>query len=93
MPGGLREGMRDEVPCILETITEADIFYMLIDQSKNKVRPVLNYRELNKSVECHTGDDITDVCSEKLRSWRKVRDKELVDFKSAYLQLRVSKDL
>ena len=36
--------------------------------TKNKVRPVLDYRELNKLVECHTGDDITDVCSKKLRS-------------------------
>ena len=29
--------------------------------TKNKVRPVLDYGELNQSFECHTGDDVTDV--------------------------------
>ena len=67
---------------------------MAVEQlTKSKVRPVLDYRELNKSVECHPGDDVTDVCSEKLRSYRKVKDAKLVDLISTYLQLRVSKNL
>ena len=41
---------------------------MAVEQpTKNKIRPVLDYRELNQYVECHTGDDVTDICSEKLR--------------------------
>ena len=47
---------------------------MAIEQpTKNKIRPVLDFRELNESVKCHTDDDMTDVCSEKLwsrDSWR-----------------------
>ena len=27
-------------------------------QTKGKVRPVLDFRELNESVECHTGDNV-----------------------------------
>ncbi|XP_068233538.1 uncharacterized protein [Palaemon carinicauda] len=38
--------------------------------TKNKVRPVLDFRELIVNVKCHTGDDVTDVCSETLRKWR-----------------------
>lgn len=68
---------------------------MAVEQpTKNKVRPVLDYRELNVSVECHTGDDMTDVCSETLREWRQVEgETTLVDLKSAYLQVRVAKEL
>ena len=47
---------------------------MAVEQpTKNKVRPVLDYREMNQYVECHTGDEVTDICSEKLREWRKVK--------------------
>ncbi|XP_068216319.1 uncharacterized protein [Palaemon carinicauda] len=38
--------------------------------TKNKARPVLDFRELNVTVKCHTGDDVTDVCSETLWKWR-----------------------
>ena len=68
---------------------------MAVEQpTKNKVRPVLDYRELNTHVECHTGDDMTDVCSETLREWRQVEgETKLVDLKSAYLQIRVAREL
>ena len=68
---------------------------MAVEQlTKNKVRSVLDYRELNSYVECHTGDDITDVCSETLREWRQMEgEATLVDLKSAYLQIRVAKEL
>ena len=48
---------------------------------------------MNQYVECHTGDEVTDICSEKLREWRKVKDAELVDLRSAYLQIKVAKKL
>ena len=68
---------------------------MAVEQpTKNKVRPVLDYRELNAHVECHTGDDILDVCGETLREWRQVEgEATLVDLRSAYLQIRVAKEL
>ena len=66
-----------------------------IEQStKGKVRPVLDFRELNKGVKSHTGDDMTDVCGERLREWRMLEGEgEMVDLKSAYLQIKVSKEL
>ena len=55
---------------------------------------MLDYRELNKHVICHTGDESIDVCADKLREWRQVRgETEIVDLKSAYLQVRVTEDL
>ena len=63
-------------------------------QNKGKVRPVLDFRELNAHVECHTGDEITDICGERLREWRQVEgEAELVDLKAAYLQIKVSREL
>ena len=62
--------------------------------TKDKVRPVMDYRELNAFVECHTGDDKVAVCGEKIRKWRQLRGElKVVDLKSAYLQIHVSKDL
>lgn len=59
---------------------------------KNKVRPVLDYRELNCAVKSHTAD--SEVCSETLRRWRLMGDRlGVVDLKNAYLQLHVRRDL
>ena len=68
---------------------------MAVEQvTKNKIRPVLDFRELNKFVKCHTGSDMTDICSEKLREWRQIQGKaEIVDLKAAYLQIYVVDDL
>ena len=38
----------------------------VVHNTKMKVRPVLDFRELNQHVQCHTGDDLIDVCMEKL---------------------------
>ena len=62
-------------------------------RTKTEVRPVLDYRELNKVVECHTGDDIVDVCSDTIREWRQMDGITLVDLQSAYLRTRVDKKL
>ncbi|GFN80839.1 Pol polyprotein [Plakobranchus ocellatus] len=62
--------------------------------TKIKVRPVLDFRELNKFVECHTAGDVLGACSDRLREWRQIDgDIEIVDLKSAYLQIHVAKEL
>ena len=66
----------------------------VIQPTKSKVRPVLDFRELNGHVMCHTGDDVTDVCGETLREWRQTRGAStIVDLKSAYLQIHVAEKL
>ena len=66
----------------------------VVQPTKDKVRPVMDYRELNAFVESHTGDEEIAVCAEKVRSWRQLQgDLKLVDLKNAYLQIHVSKDL
>ena len=65
----------------------------VVQPTKDKVRPVLDYRELNDYVECHTGDNVA-VCNEKLRTWRQLKGElKLVDLRSAYLQIHVAPDL
>ena len=67
---------------------------VVIQPTKNKVRPVLDFRELNEYVKCHTGDDVADVCGEVLREWRRTAGASaIVDLKSAYLQLHVHEKL
>ena len=66
----------------------------IIQPTKNKVRPVLDFRELDGYVMCHTGDDITDVCGKTLREWKQPRGAStIVDLKSAYLQIHVAEKL
>lgn len=60
----------------------------VVQESKGKVRPVLDFRELNQFVRSKTGD--AEVCAEKLREWRRWGEEvKMVDLKKAYLQLRV----
>ncbi|KRZ93282.1 hypothetical protein T08_7336 [Trichinella sp. T8] len=64
----------------------------VIQRSKKKVRPVMDFRELNAHIESHTAD--ADVCSQKLREWgRQGVDVALIDLKKAYLQIRIDKSL
>lgn len=66
----------------------------VVQPTKDKVRPVMDYRELNNFVESHTGDEQTAVCADKVRRWRQLRGElKVVDLKSAYLQIHVSTDL
>lgn len=66
----------------------------VVQPTKDKVRPVMDYRELNHFVQSHTGDEEIAICAEKVRRWRKLHGElRVVDLKSAYLQVRVSKDL
>lgn len=65
----------------------------VVQPIKKKVRPVLDFRELNKFVACHTKDGI-DVCEEVVRKWRRMKQStKIVDLKSAYLQLHVDEKL
>ena len=64
----------------------------VVQRNKKKVRPVLDYREVNQYISTHTGD--SDVCSETLRSWRKMGENlKVVDLRKAYLQIHVHEDL
>ena len=80
-------------PCEDES-TGGIIPLMAVSQeTKNKVRPVMDFRELNKFVESHPGMDAS-VCDETLRKWRRFPEPlKLVDLKSAYLQLHVDNSL
>ncbi|KRY27734.1 Pol polyprotein, partial [Trichinella spiralis] len=64
----------------------------VIQRNKKKVRPVMDFRELNAHIESHTAD--ADVCSQKLREWRRQGvNVALIDLKKAYLQIRIDKSL
>lgn len=64
----------------------------VIQRNKDKVRPVMDYREVNQYVSSHTGD--SSVCGETLRKWRGMGENlKLVDLRKAYLQLHVHPDL
>lgn len=60
--------------------------------SKGKVRPVMDYRELNSYVDAHTAD--SDVCSEKIREWRQKGTRTAtLDLSTAYMQIGVHESL
>ena len=59
---------------------------------KAKVRPVMDYRELNAHVDAFTGD--ADVCASKLQEWwQQGSNVSLLDLRKAYLQVRVSETM
>jgi len=64
----------------------------VVQLNKAKVRPVMDYRELNQFVSSHTADG--EVCSAKLRLWRKMGDNlSIIDLRKAYLQVCVDPSL
>ena len=64
----------------------------VIQEAKGKVRPVLDYRELNEHLAPHTAD--ADVCGEQLRKWRRHGENvAVVDLKKAFLQLHIAPEL
>ena len=65
----------------------------VVQPTKQKVRPVMDFRELNEFVESHPGADVA-VCGETIRSWRQLPEPlKIVDLRSAYLQIHVEEDL
>jgi len=64
----------------------------VIQQNKAKVRPVMDFRELNTHVDAFTAN--ADVCADKLREWRRQgTNVTVIDLRRAYLQVRVHESL
>ena len=64
----------------------------VIQQNKSKVRPVMDFRELNAHVDAFTAS--ADVCGDKLREWRRQgTNVTVIDLRKAYLQLHVHESL
>ena len=64
---------------------------VIVHLQKRKVRPVLDFKELNQLV---TASDVTaDACEDKIRDWRKLPENcFLLDLPKAYMQLHVHHD-
>ena len=64
----------------------------VIQQNKQKVGPVLDFRELNDHMDPFTAH--ADICTEKLREWRRAGSNvSVLDLHKAYLQVRVHQSL
>ena len=64
----------------------------VVQQNKSKVRPVIDYRELNQYVDTFTAD--ANVCASKQREWHQHGSNvSLLDLRRACLQVRVSESL
>ena len=64
----------------------------IIQQNKDKVRPVMDFRELNSNVDAFTAS--ADVCADKIREWRRLgTNVAIVDLRRAYLPIRVHESL
>ena len=61
----------------------------VVQEKKDKLRPVLDFRELNDFVECSGAD--ANVCEKKLRSWRqKSANCALLNLRDAYMQISIA---
>ena len=64
----------------------------VIQQNKQKVRLVLDYRELNDHVDPFTAR--ADICTKKLREWRRAGSNvSMLDLRKAYLQVHLHQSL
>ena len=64
----------------------------IVQQNKDKVRPMMDFRELNSHVDVFTAN--ADVCADKIREWRRLgTNVAIVDLRRAYLQIRVHESL
>jgi transposase InsO family protein/ribonuclease HI len=64
----------------------------VVQDNKAKVRPVMDFREMNQHVSSHTAE--SDVCLEKIRKWRQLgTNLKVVDLRKAYLQIHVDPSL
>ena len=100
-PGGLQAGAphmdEQRLACAIQrgrTGTHKGLVPLMaeLQQHKSKVRPVMDFRQLNYHVDVFTVN--ADVCTAKLREWRqKGSNVSLLDLKRAYIQVRVQKTL
>lgn len=83
----IKEGILEPVPP--GVFIKSVLPLMAVEQaSKGKVRPVLDFRQLNYHVSSHSGGSV--VCDETVRKWRKEgHNVSLLDLKRAYLQVHV----
>ena len=66
---------------------------VVVETTKKKVRPVLDFWELNKYVAAYTRDGI-DVYEEVMREWRRMEwATKIMGLKSVYFQIHVDKKL
>ncbi|KFD46635.1 hypothetical protein M513_12490 [Trichuris suis] len=64
----------------------------VVQRIKGKVRPVLDFQELNAHIDTFTAN--CDVCAHKLREWRRQgTDVSIFDLHKAYPQVRVDESL
>ena len=64
----------------------------VIQQNKQTVRPVLDFRELNDHLDPFRA--CADICTEKLREWQQAGSNvSVLDLRKAYLQVRVHQSL
>ncbi|XP_065645691.1 uncharacterized protein LOC136076148 [Hydra vulgaris] len=64
----------------------------VVQQNKEKVRPALDFRELNTFIEAFTAN--TDACADKLRDWRRFAENvSIIDLSSAYMKLKIDEKL
>ena len=64
----------------------------VVQPTKNTVRSILNYRELNKYITYHSYEDAIDVCEETLRKWRQMTGaSKIVNLKSTCLQIHIAR--
>ena len=64
----------------------------ILQENKQKVRPVMDYRELNEHVNAYTAN--AGVCAQTMREWRQQGPKAaIVDLRRAYLQIQIDKSL
>ena len=64
----------------------------IVQQNKDKVRPVMDFRELNSHVDVFTAN--ADVCADKIREWPRLgTNVAFVNLCIAYLQIRVHESL
>lgn len=83
----LRSWKGEEPNCVLPIM-------VVVQPTKKKVRPVLDFRELSKYMSCHTDGGAADVCGETSQVRRCMTGvTTIVNVKSAYLQLHVSEKL
>ena len=64
----------------------------VVQRNKNKVRPVMDFREVNTRIDAFTA--AADVCAERLREWRRQGENVAVmDLNKAYLQIKIDDSL
>ncbi|KFD59839.1 hypothetical protein M514_27976, partial [Trichuris suis] len=64
----------------------------IVQRNKGKIRPVMDFRELNAHIETFTAHAY--VCADKMRLWRRQGvNLAVVDLKKAYLQIRIDESL